>query len=680
VTGGPDRDRQQGSVRAADIHRVLALFAQGLAGRNLLLKPNDDLEAAGRESVIGTDGDTIGVPTEIAAFTSARHNFGAYLVTVLHQVGQLEFGTFDFSVEHDFDVGPDPWLLRVVFVTLEDRRIDLALRRRYPGATADLDRVRAHARSSRPSPATLPLRDALIEVLVQYSLGAKESVSLPGDTSGVGPRMLRLAAVVESESASARDSARAALAICALFDEVRTGRPRSHKSDDDMTIEIVPASEDSSPGESGGGRTDAERDAHGLPTDELDGPGVELQGTLTGESLRERAVDGRPGTLPDQFVGSVEPTVPTGETDGVDRSLTSRVRLTARQRTFEGDRIFLYDEWDHTRQNYLEAWCQIHEHRLRGDDHEFLAGVRRRHADLAHRVRRTFRSVKPESWHRVHSMSDGEELDLDAVITAMVDRRAGHVTEEHFYVRRERARREVAAAFLLDISASTSSPLPDPDAASQPPRTLDEDEESYFHTFSRDVRADADSSPPERRVLDIAKDAIGLMGDALQILGDEHAIYGFSGEGRDNVEFYVAKEFRDAPSARAWAGLAAMEPRRYTRMGPAIRHAATKLVAQPARTKVLIVVSDGYPQDKDYGPTAGDKEYGLHDTARALQEAERAGISTFCVTVDPAGHDYLRTMCAADRYLVIDDVTALPQELSKIYRALTAARSRTPGD
>src|SRR6185436_6161628 len=122
-----------------------------------------------------------------------------------------------------------------------------------------------------------------------------------------------------------------------------------------------------------------------------------------------------------------------------------------------------------------------------------------------------------------------------------------------------------------------------------------------------------------------------------------------------------------------------MEPRRYTRMGPAIRHAASKLAAQPARTKVLIVVSDGYPQDKDYGPITGDSEYGLHDTARALQEAERAHISTFCVTVDPAGHDYLRRMCAEDRYLVIDDVTALPEELSKIYRALTGARSRTAG-
>jgi len=248
----------------------------------------------------------------------------------------------------------------------------------------------------------------------------------------------------------------------------------------------------------------------------------------------------------------------------------------------------------------------------------------------------------------------------------MVDRRAGHVTDEHLYVRRERALREVATAFLLDMSGSTSAPVADPDAPPEP----DFDDEDPF-TFGL---RDAPPRPPERRVLDIAKDALALMGEALQILGDEYAIYGFSGEGRDGVEFYVAKELHDAPSTRAWASLAAMEPRRYTRMGPAIRHAVTKLGAVSARTKLLIVVSDGYPQDKDYGPVRGDTDYGLHDTARAIQEAERARIATFCVTVDPAGHDYLRTMCAQDRYLVIDDVRALPRELTKLYRGLTGAR------
>ena len=177
----------------------------------------------------------------------------------------------------------------------------------------------------------------------------------------------------------------------------------------------------------------------------------------------------------------------------------------------------------------------------------------------------------------------------------------------------------------------------------------------------------------QRRVIDVAKDALALMCDALNRLGDSHAVYGFSGEGHENVEFAVAKDFRDKVGSRSWAAIAAMEPQRSTRMGAAIRHAATKLAHHSARRKVLIIVSDGYPQDSDYGPDRRDDEYGIQDTARALSEAERAGITTFCVTVDAAGYDYLRRMCVEDRYLVIDDVRALPAELSKVYRSLTAS-------
>jgi nitric oxide reductase activation protein len=162
------------------------------------------------------------------------------------------------------------------------------------------------------------------------------------------------------------------------------------------------------------------------------------------------------------------------------------------------------------------------------------------------------------------------------------------------------------------------------------------------------------------------------MCDALQVLGDRFAVYGFSGEGRDGVDFPVVKEFHDPMSVRTWAALSAMAPRRYTRMGPAIRHATHKLRNEPVRTKVLIVLSDGYPQDVDYGPDRTDREYGLEDTARALREAEAHGVVTFCMTIDPAGHDYLRRMCPESRYLVIDDVTALPDELVKVYRTLTS--------
>jgi nitric oxide reductase activation protein len=173
-------------------------------------------------------------------------------------------------------------------------------------------------------------------------------------------------------------------------------------------------------------------------------------------------------------------------------------------------------------------------------------------------------------------------------------------------------------------------------------------------------------------VIDVAKDALALMSDALAGLGDAHAIYGFSGNGRHDVEFHVAKDFTDAVSPASWAAIAAIEPRGSTRMGPAIRHAAAKLARQPSPLRLLILVSDGYPQDTDYGPDRNSEEYGIQDTAQALREAERAGIATFCVTIDPGGHDYLRRMCSPERYRVIDDVAALPAALGEIYAGLTS--------
>ena len=121
-----------------------------------------------------------------------------------------------------------------------------------------------------------------------------------------------------------------------------------------------------------------------------------------------------------------------------------------------------------------------------------------------------------------------------------------------------------------------------------------------------------------------------------------------------------------------------MQPRSYTRMGPAIRHATARLDAVAARTRFLVVVSDGYPQDRDYGPSRGDATYGVADTAKALEEAERLGIVTFCITVDPAGHDYLRVMCPGERYAVIDDVTALPERAAQAVPRPRRAHRRRP--
>ena len=154
----------------------------------------------------------------------------------------------------------------------------------------------------------------------------------------------------------------------------------------------------------------------------------------------------------------------------------------------------------------------------------------------------------------------------------MVDRRAGIVDDEHLHIRQVRGTREVAAAFLLDMSSSTSTPVSPPEPSHEP----DPEPDTILY---RGSPWDEDEPPPPTgpTVLDVAKESLAVICDALQILGDEHAIYGFSGSGRDGVELYVAKDFAEAPSARTWARLAAMQPRSYTRMGPAIRHATARL-------------------------------------------------------------------------------------------------------
>jgi len=332
------------------------------------------------------------------------------------------------------------------------------------------------------------------------------------------------------------------------------------------------------------------------------------------------------------------------------------------------ERSFLYDEWDYHQRGYLRGWCRLHEERLKGENGPaFLESVHHRHGALLARVRRQFQHIKPESTERVRKVPDGEEVDLDRAVEARSDIRAGLAPSERVYMRRDRARREVAAAFLVDLSASVREPVPDPDDEPEKPHDADSNDHPVWGVRPSLMERDEQ----RRRVLDIQKEALALMVQALEALGDEYGIYGFSGETRENVEFYVAKELGDRLGIKVWNAIAAMSARRYTRMGTAIRHTIRKLERQDARRKVMLLISDGYPQDIDYGPDRDDRQYGIHDTAQALREAELAHIQTFCVTIDRAGHDYLREMCPEGRYLIIDEVESLPVELGKVYRLLT---------
>ena len=345
------------------------------------------------------------------------------------------------------------------------------------------------------------------------------------------------------------------------------------------------------------------------------------------------------------------------------------------------EQVHYYDEWDHELAGYRRRWCHLREKTIEPPPtdgvgvtavpgHRFVDETRHHHADLLRRVRRQFELLKPEEFRRVRRLIEGEELDLDRVVETHVDRRVGLPPDGAVYMSRRRQHRDVAAAFLLDMSASTDAEAPLDEPEPPPGKTPEPEYVGVFDDF--DWPDNPQPLPPGRRVIDIEKESLVLMADALETLGDDYAIYGFSGFGRKEVEFFVAKEFDDDFDREAEDRVGAMEPKRSTRMGPAIRHAAVKLAEREAKVKVLLILSDGYPQDFDYGSDRASRVYGIRDTMVALRETERQGISTFCITVDPAGHDYLREMCPERRYLVIDDIAALPVQLPKVYRGLTA--------
>ena len=710
----------QKRVEFAAVEPVLRLYANAILGRRMELETSDSLAAdmpRTGEGLPTTDGAAICVPPRMDVFDDAAQNFGAYKVTILHQAGFYESGTFSFeldecrrrlpglpdapggegggSFEGFFTAFAESDLARGLFGTLEDTRVDAWIDRHYRGIRADLRRLMRHSRCRRPALHGMPLRQALLEGLLQLSLGAEAGDFEPPPVRLLLGRLAPLLAPLRAPAASVYHTAGAVLQVYRLLTQIPhdagltftlnaadllTELDASLSADSDLLelADLFRAAGDSAdrlPALPGG-------DAPAEGTDPVPYRGV-VKPEAIEKTLRLKDLDDAQGRRDGLSPLSPEVLKALLEKDGLGIRSLQRGEVNAATGLFvsnlqgrpaengdaagrdaQGDRpdllraelpgpeaapppvprTFHYDEWDYLIGDYRRAWCRLREMPLADGGADFVAATRRAHAELLTEVRRQFQMLKPEQYRTVKPLADGEAIDLDSAVEALVDRRAGHALADRVYARRDKHDRSVAAVFLLDMSASTDDKIKAPD----------------------------DGGEPLRRIIDVEKEALVLMAEALEALGDAYAVYGFSGYGRDQVDAFVVKQFDEPYDRRVQGRIAAMEPHRSTRMGPVIRHAATRLGRQDARLKALILLSDGYPQDFDYGQDRKSKDYGLQDTAKALQEARLKAIHTFCITVDPSGHDYLRDMCPDRQYLVIDDMAALPRELPKVYRGLTA--------
>ena len=293
----------------------------------------------------------------------------------------------------------------------------------------------------------------------------------------------------------------------------------------------------------------------------------------------------------------------------------------------------VYPEWDYRSRAYRLRGTVVRECPLQPGDGAWAAEALHRHSALVRQVRRQFAALRPQRT-RLRRQRDGTDLDMEAWVETWADRRAGvaeAASEDRLYVAERAARRSLAIALLIDVSASTDSWVVD-----------------------------------TRRVIDIEKEALLVVGEALARLGDRSAVYAFSGEGPGGVRIYVAKEFGDRGGPQVARRIGRLEPDGYTRVGAAIRHATARLAAEPAHRRLLLLLTDGRPNDVDQY----EGRYGIEDTRQAVREAACEGVLVFGLTVDRTAPAYLTSMFGPGRAALLRRAEHLPAMLVEVLRRL----------
>lgn len=289
----------------------------------------------------------------------------------------------------------------------------------------------------------------------------------------------------------------------------------------------------------------------------------------------------------------------------------------------------LLPEWHYKKQQLLPNHCRVQPMVARNAAAQPLPAHL---AATARRLRSQFEALTPcKVW--IKGQFDGTELDLDACVQFSADRISGlQAREAGLYKAHQYRDRDLACLLLADLSLSTDA-----------------------HVNN------------ESRVIDVIRDTLFLFSEALSATGDRFALYGFSSLRRENIRFHVLKEFEHKYNAEVRGRIAAIKPGFYTRMGAAIRHSSQLLAKQAATQRLLLILTDGKPNDLDQY----EGRYGVEDTRVAIHEARQMGLRPFCVTIDEKGSNYLPHLFGVNGYVVIRKPSELPRELPMLYAQLT---------
>src|SRR6201991_199410 len=635
------------------VKHLLQLYVEALTGREIEIAA---LAAVPDEARIG-DGRTIHLPSLVNECRDDDLDFRLFKVLAAHAAGQIEFGTYEqggpirtafadirefynpenvdaldsFAIPDEMihptatqpiakaeltdEVGypavlrlfPLPQLARRVFGTLENGRIDRRLRHTYRGLRRDLDLVREHLGRTRPLMMELPAALLPFELLFQVTmLGGARLDARQAYPQVVSELETIVSETLSNEDATVADTLIATIRVYTLFKSVIPT---------DDSVQQVEAPEEQTEGND-------------------DSPLTERMKQQQSQQMPQRR-DAR-----ELFNAWNDPS-PEGDPDELTGAEAWSEAESPEHALAEGEVAYNYDEWDRELTDHRMGWCRVVEKRVKHGDRTFVEQTKERHKGVISSIRHQFQLMKPENLTRVANEVDGEEFDLNAVIDYVIDRRADGQQSERIYTKRLRRRRDVAVSFLLDQSSSTA-------------RTIGR------HPLQPYTRLG-------RRIIEIEKEGLVLMSEALEAVGDVYSINGFTSEGRRNVKFYVVKDFGEKYSDEIKRRIGGLNYQNNTRLGAAIRHATAKLAKQEARTRLLIILSDGRPYDHDYG----DARYAREDTREALRQAKTEGIIPFCITIDRESEAELKDLYGEIGYTIIDDVLSLPERMPGIYRRLT---------
>ncbi len=590
------------SIALTEVSRILESFVIGLNGRKLSIESSDSLY---------TDTETIRLPEISADFTKRENNFILYKAMAVHQWAQTWFGTWRMNVDALAKTYKDPDRALSLFHKLETIRLDACIERELPGVSRAIKNLSTDQENSKLSK--------------NWQLALEK---LREDDTTVQDTMFFLETVYKDEQYPADKIYQGILIPRETWKTIQARLEREKENLKDKLAELQRELEKASGANASNEEENAsENEGFSIQETEneslLDGYKVELQfddKTIDPpddvQQLLESILQDL-GEIPDDYL------VPSN-----DSQYDDEVQVTEDDDTEENNEhedIFLYDEWDHSRQKYRKEWCHLKEISVHPIHDNFVNNTLQKHRNLLKHLHRTFEALREDD-KRVKRQPYGDDIDLDSVIEAFSDTKAGFEASQNLFIKSRKIDRNIAVMFMIDMSGSTTG-----------------------------------------WINEMEREALVLLCESLEILGDRYAIYGFSGVTHERCELYKVKEFDELYNEEVKARISGIQPQDYTRMGVAIRH-LTKLLHQvEARTKILITLSDGRPDDQDgyRGP------YGIEDTRRALIEAKFLGIHPFCITIDQEAMDYLQHMYGAVNFTVVNEVDRLPYKVSDIYRRIT---------